>query len=94
MTIPETNPRTGCKAVDTVVTWTGEDGNLLVDDGDLVLWGGDFEQITRVQAGSDPTVDSVVVKLDGHKGVYFVDPGSDVAVRRYVETSSQDTEEK
>lgn len=78
-----------CQVVDQILAWTTPDGALQIRQGDLILDGGKFEQITRIGFTDDVYKDRVAFVLEGVAGVSLAACDALVAVRRYVETTEE-----
>ena len=83
----DTATKTRCEVVDQIIEWTDKDGVLQIEQGDLVLEGGQFEKVTRLYW--DRELDRHVgVSYDGSDDtVHWKRPDELVAVRRYTETT-------
>lgn len=79
-----TTTKTRCETVDQIVEWTAPDGALQIQEGDLILDGGNLEQVAEIERGIDG---GVVYRLDGHELSRHVCSDEMVAVRRYIETT-------
>lgn len=84
-----TNDRkTRCETVDQTFTWTDQDGNLNIREGDLISeFGIGFALVSAVDLIEDGRV--VRYKLDGQLGAAFADPKDEVTVHRYIETTEE-----
>lgn len=71
--------------VDKIVRWTADDGTLSIQPGDQVLRDGRFDSVASIAGHEYLGRVWLRVRYVNGFGEQFTDPGSLVAVRRYVE---------
>lgn len=79
--------KTRCETVDLSISWTDDNGNLQIVEGDLIEEGGRPELIVSVDLVEDGRF--VRYEVDGRYGAEFARPKDKVTVHRYIEHTEE-----